>query len=67
MTKDTGIIDKKRNPFYCESWRVQNYSMNNHRKEKLKKLLEQDEGSIKNMYRNIGAYPVFLVIRWGFA
>ena len=67
MTEDKRIIDKKHNPFYCGSWRVQNYSLTKHRMQQLEILFGKDEESIKNIDRNIGAYPAFVGIRWGFA
>lgn len=65
--KEVEIIDVERNPFFHESWRVQNYPLTKHRKEQLEKLFGQDEESIKKIDQNTGAYPAFVGIRWGFA
>lgn len=64
MTNDIGVLDRVKNPFFHESWRVQNYPLTKHRKEQLEKLFGQDEENIKNISRNIGRYPAFVGIRW---
>lgn len=67
VTNDTGIIDKVRNPFFVEDWRKQNRKLTPHRKLQLESLFGHDEKSIRSIGRNIGRYPAFVGIRWGFA
>lgn len=68
MIEDEGILEREKNPFFCESWRIQNYPLTKHRMAQLEKLFGLDVESIEtNFSRNEGSYPAFVAIRWGFA
>lgn len=67
MADDNGIIDKKINPFFNESWCNMNLPLSTHRKGQLKKLIGKNIVNIKKLIPNQGQYVAFVAIRWGFA
>ncbi len=67
MQNKVGAIDKERNPFSCEDWINQGFSLTSHRQDQMKVILGKSVDEIFDLDRNEGSYPAFVAIRWGFA
>jgi hypothetical protein len=65
-----GIIDDKPNPFShnMNDWIEHKHPLTPHRQRQVSELFGKDIKTISNIKpENIGKYPAFVAIRWGFA
>lgn len=68
MTTLSGVIEKEKNPFACETWIAQGLELTDARRKFLPALLGKDERTIRLKFSvNDGTYIAFLAIRWGYA
>lgn len=67
MGRQGGITDSGKNPFATKGWIDQGYSFTDHRKRRLKEIIDASFEDIARFKPNEGRYPAFVAIRWGFA
>ncbi len=70
MGEKGGIVDEGRNPFVKSYWIDQGHGLTvkyANRQASLGKLFGKSVEEIKKINPNLGSYPAFVGIRWGFA
>ena len=68
MTTLSGVIEKDKNPFACETWIARGQELTEARYKFLPALIGKDERTIRLKFSvNDGTYIAFLAIRWGYA